>query len=86
MKNKCKRIAVFPTNHTHKTLVSLNNQTFYGTDSLTKMHTQTHNLNLSVLENQHKVRRSVNPTNRIIAKRARDSSGPISLQNTYANT
>ncbi|KHO50671.1 MAG: hypothetical protein QT05_C0049G0013 [archaeon GW2011_AR13] len=35
MKIKCKRLAVFPTNHTHKALVSLNNQTFYGTGPLT---------------------------------------------------
>lgn len=36
MENKCKRLAVFPTNHTHKTLVSLNDQTLYGTGSLTE--------------------------------------------------
>jgi len=34
MKNR-KRIATFPTNHTHKVLDSLNNQTFYGAGSLT---------------------------------------------------
>jgi hypothetical protein len=38
MKIKCKRLAVFPTNHTHKALVSLNNQTFYGTGPLTIKH------------------------------------------------
>ena len=32
---KSKRIATFPTNHTHKALDSLNNQTFYGAGSLT---------------------------------------------------
>jgi len=35
MKNKCKRLATFPTNKVHKALVSLNNQTFYGVGSLT---------------------------------------------------
>jgi hypothetical protein len=35
MKIKCKRLAVFPTNHSHKAMVSLNNQTFYGTGPLT---------------------------------------------------
>jgi len=30
-----KRIATFPTNHTHEAVVSLNNQTFYGAGSLT---------------------------------------------------
>ena len=37
-----------------------------------------------ILENKKvsdRVRRSINPTNRIIAERARDSSGPIPLYN-----
>jgi hypothetical protein len=45
MKDKCKRVAVFPTNHTHKALASLNNQTFYGTGSLTKYPRCSNNLN-----------------------------------------
>ncbi len=33
---KSKQLAAFPTNHPHKALVSLNNQTFYGAGLLTK--------------------------------------------------
>lgn len=35
MENKCKRLATFPTNQTHKVLASLDNQAFYGVGSLT---------------------------------------------------
>jgi len=46
---KCKRLAVFPTNHTHKALVSLHSQTFYGTGPLTMKYNNAEYKNVLVL-------------------------------------
>lgn len=48
MKNKCKRLAIFPTNQSHKAMASLNNQTFYGTGPLTIKHKNMIYINLAV--------------------------------------
>jgi hypothetical protein len=42
---KCKRIVAFPTNHLHKALVRLNNQSFYRASSLTNVYKESYYIN-----------------------------------------